>query len=517
MHLLVIAAFALVLATPPQGWPWTPENLPPRTTLLVVAGQLLLFLVLIAVGTVATLRRLRNAGTGESDGQRFFGRFQFAWRLVLLANTVVLVQLTPWVQLVRDTPIGPDGWKIGHLWGVPDLLVLTPFLMAAIGAWAIQFPVDRVIREQGAAAALWEGRPVRPVWRFRQYLLFHIRNGLLLIVVPMAAVLVLRDAQPYYGSALTRWVGDPAVGHLAFLAGVGLVFVVSPLVMCWIWSTEALPPGELRDRLERLCQRIGLRYRRILIWKSEGVMVNAAVMGLAGPLRFILLSDGLLESMDDKKVEAVFGHEAGHVVHYHIPYYLIFAVLSMLVAGGSMLLLLEWLPDSWLYFEAMLPMILLALIWLVGFGWISRRFERQADLYGARCVTPDATRCERPCRVHNRAGNEEDKVDPDPPAANGGHPNQALCSTAAETFAEALERIASLNGIPPEARSWRHSSIASRARFLRSLADDPARLQRFQRLVWSIKAFLAVGIGIALPLTVYLYLIDRLPRQLLGF
>ena len=83
--------------------------------------------------------------------------------------------------------------------------------------------------------------------------------------------------------------------------------------------------------------------------------------------------------------------------------------------------------------------------------------------------------------------------------------------------AEALERIAILNGIAPKARSWRHSSIASRAAFLRALADDPARVQRFQRMVWSIKAFLAVGICIALPLTAYLYWMDRLPRQLLGF
>lgn len=506
MHLLVIAAFALVLATPPQGLPWTLVDLSPRVTLGVVAGQLVLFLLLIAAGTVATLRRLRPAGGGESDGQRFFGRFQLAWRLVLLANTAILVQLTPWVRLVREAPIGPDGWRIGHIWGAPDLLVLTPFLVAAIGAWAVQFPVDRVLRELGAATALWEGRPVRPVWSFRQYLMFHIRNGLLLIVVPMAAVLVLRDAQPYYGSALTRWVGDPVAGHLAFLAGVGVVFALSPLVMCWIWSTETLPPGELRDRLERLCRRINLRYRRILIWKSEGVMVNAAVMGLAGPLRYILLSDGLLESMDDKKVEAVFGHEAGHVVHFHIPYYLIFAVLSMLASGGMMVLLLESLPERWLYFEAMLPMILLAVIWLVGFGWISRRFERQADLYGARCVTPDAALCDRPCRVHTPSSSH-DKAPPD----------HALCRTAAETFAEALERIAILNGIAPKARSWRHSSIASRAAFLRALADDPARVQRFQRMVWSIKAFLAVGICIALPLTAYLYWMDRLPRQLLGF
>src|SRR5690606_775026 len=92
--------------------------------------------------------------------------------------------------------------------------------------------------------------------------------------------------------------------------------------------------GELRERLEDLCRRIGLTYRRILIWESDGMVVNAAVMGLLRPVRYMLLSDGLLEMMDDRKIEAVFGHEAGHVKNRHIQYYLLVAVLSMLLVGG---------------------------------------------------------------------------------------------------------------------------------------------------------------------------------------
>ena len=79
---------------------------------------------------------------------------------------------------------------------------------------------------------------------------------------------------------------------------------------------------------------MGLNYRRILIWESDGMVVNAAVMGLFRPVRYILLSDGLLEMMDDAKIEAVFGHEAGHVKCRHIEFYLLFAVLSMLIVGG---------------------------------------------------------------------------------------------------------------------------------------------------------------------------------------
>jgi STE24 endopeptidase len=60
-------------------------------------------------------------------------------------------------------------------------------------------------------------------------------------------------------------------------------------------------------------------------------------------------------------------------------------------------------------------------------------------------------------------------------------------------FTGALHDVAVLNGIPAEARSWRHSSIASRSRFLHALAQDPVRTQRFERAVQAIKAGILVS------------------------
>jgi hypothetical protein len=55
--------------------------------------------------------------------------------------------------------------------------------------------------------------------------------------------------------------------------------------------------------------------------------------------------------------------------------------------------------------------------------------------------------------------------------------------------------VAILNGIPSEERSWRHSSIGSRIRFLISLAGDPARARAFERLIRRIKTtFLAAAV-----------------------
>jgi hypothetical protein len=63
-----------------------------------------------------------------------------------------------------------------------------------------------------------------------------------------------------------------------------------------------------------------------------------------------------------------------------------------------------------------------------------------------------------------------------------------------------------LNGIPHEERSWRHSSIGSRVRFLTALSGDPARAHRFARSIRRIKRVLLVtAIGGSIVAGVYVW------------
>jgi STE24 endopeptidase len=202
-------------------------------------------------------------------------------------------------------------------------------------------------------------------------------------------------------------------------------------------------------------------------------------MGLFKPVRYVLLSDGLLESMTPQQIEAVFGHEVGHIRHRHIQYFLLFAVCSMLillgVVEGLRVATVRGLVDLSIFAMQATGFGLVMVVWGIGFGWISRRFERQADLFGVACVTPqDQLLCPIPCTVHDQSAVR--------PANDAG-----VCASAVAIFASALERVASLNGIPREERSWRHSSIANRVRFLISLTGDPARAVWFDRLVRRVK------------------------------
>jgi len=498
MQFIVFAAFAIVLSVPDEeGPPWATLTSPVWTWVGVI-GQVVLAGAIGWVCTRLVKVKLEHEPAWLPSAQRRLARANTVIRGVVLVGLGASVYLTDWANLVRS-------WGLAkRIWGLDELVILAPFFAAIVASWMALYPADRAVRQVALELRLWASVPARPVWGLRSYLSFMLRQHVLIIAVPMALIMVANDfvhvyAQQIRGVARGVLWADQAV----LVAIAGLVFLAAPVMLRYIWHTRVLPAGELRDRLERLCARIGLRYRRILIWESDGMVTNAAVMGLFSPVRYILLSDGLLEMMDDEKIEAVFGHEAGHIKHRHIQFYLLFAVLSMLIVGGIMELVM-WAMHCWPGVFSHVPdvqgylqvaaMALIVVIWVLGFGAVSRRFEWQADLFGARSVTPPADACDQPCFVHGTA------LDPEP-----GRRIRPICSTAARRFAEALHRIAVLNGIPLEARSWRHSSIANRVQLLKQYGYDPAAVARLERSVLVIKVLLLVGLVVGLAIAVWLY------------
>lgn len=495
MLFLVFAAFAIVLSVPEDGPPWRRiESV--AGTWAVVIGQVVLAAATGLVYARRVCRRLDRHPERLSSAQQSLAQGGTTLGGVLLAGLVAGIYGTDWVRIVRS-------WEaLPRIWALDEVIILLPFLLSILAGWIALYPADRAIRQVALELSLWSLAPARPVWRLGQYLSFNLRQNVLIIYVPMIPVVIANDFATAYSQQIR------AITHLAWAEQAvmavtsGLVFLIAPVMLRYIWHTRVLPPGELRDRLEALCRRIGLTYRRILIWESDGMVVNAAVMGIAAPVRYILLSDGLIETMDDQKIEAVFGHEAGHVKHRHIEFYMLFAICSMFIVGG-VFELVAWAARTYpAYFPPMklltdylqmASVALMIVIWGLGFGFVSRRFEWQADLFGARSITPPAHACDRPCHLHGTA------APPDGPTS------RALCSTAAHVFADALDRIATLNGIPKEARSWRHSSIANRMRLLEAYARDPANVVRLERAVTAIKIVLIVGtlIGIAVGLWLY--------------
>jgi Zn-dependent protease with chaperone function len=379
-----------------------------------------------------------------------------------------------------------DVWSVGRspLPGL-ELLLLGPFLTALILSWACYYDMECAIYLTTSAEHV-EALPAR--WT---YVSLQIRHNLILIFPPLLLLASQQVILCLFPGLETAWL-FPLLA-VVLLAGV---FVGIPWLLRLFLGLKPLPPGPLRERLRAAAGRLNFRCNDFLLWNTHGTVANAMVTGILPQLRYVVFTDRLLSDLTADEVEAVLGHEIGHIKHHHMLFYLGFLVASMVVVAGVWNTVVPWLGldevanDGLALHELLgavpLLTVLGAYIFLV-FGFVSRRCERQADIYGCRAVSCSAPAC---------SGHAE--------GTTFGPLGRGLCATGIGIFIEALEKVARSNGIsrdrPGWLSSWQHSTIARRVDFLQQMRADPALEGRFQRRVGLVKWGMLLGLAAVLLL-----------------
>jgi len=392
---------------------------------------------------------------------------------------------------------------------VNELLALAPPLAAATATWWSYYPIERRLREQSMIRQIDAGEPIRAVPPRGAYVVEQVRHHLLLMLAPMLAILAWAQAVE---ALLPASMMRRASGTAVVFAGAAAVFALAPMMIRFIWRTDPMPDGALRRRLLELCRRHAVRVRELLVWRTHSGMVNGAVIGLVGPLRYILLTDGLIERLDDRQVEAVMAHELGHVRRRHMPWMAVCAlgtlgaVFTLIDLAASALAgagLIDPVGGSVLTVDPMGhgtaanlatagALVVGIGAWAVAFGYVSRRFERQADTFAVQHLAAKRAEAE----AHGGAGAGRDG-----PAraggASGGGGAAVIDAGSVEAMAGALRSVASLNAAPAGRRSWRHGSIRWRVEYLQSLVGTPidrcAIDGRVRMIQWGCAVLLAAS------------------------
>jgi Zn-dependent protease with chaperone function len=458
-----------------RAWVDTPTRSAALTGLAmasVVAGA--------ALAAQTTRRRLFH----QLDCRETILRRYGAWRFYHLLSLCLLYGLAVyglgWGWAVEHgVPFAPaQGGEPGLAPGA-ELLLLAPFLVSLMLSWACFYDAERAIHDTGPAAD-----PGRPFWSRWAYVGFHVRHNLGLLLVPVLLLILEKAFQRQFPGLQEQWPWHMTALGMLLMA---CLFICLPWILRLVLGLRPLPEGPLRHRLIAAAERLNFRCSNILLWNTRGGVANAMVVGVVPLIRYVLLTDRLISDLSPDEVEAVFGHEVGHVKHHHMVYYLGFLLVSMAVVMAVWQQLADWLDlEAKPQYLAGLPFVaLLGTYIFVVFGFLSRRCERQADIYGCRAVS-----CHRgDCPGHDNALM----------LAAGG---AGLCPTGIRTFIEALEKVARLNGIsrdrPGWLQSWQHSTIARRVEFLQRMLADPAVEPRFQHTVRLVKWILLLGLAAVL-------------------
>lgn len=383
-----------------------------------------------AVGAV-TLYALLTAAVLRSSRRPGLARMGLRWlALVLYAAVVYVFHYPLWV------------WAIG-LEGSPvrgSLVTLAPLL----ALFAVQAMIG-ILFDPRQRGRFWSAA----AFTFRGFAAFSL--------VPVALMLSIDGLlQGVEGFRKASFV-FPVAGWGLGLATMLILVLLLPFLIRVAYGARPLPSGPLRDRLVGLCASTGFRCRDLLVLRTGGArMANAFIVGAAGPARFIFFTDAIVEGMTAESLECVLAHEIAHSKRGHLRAFLL-ATLGFAFVNAA---ILEGLDEAGFPAAAALGLVTVwaGLFWVGLFGWVSRRFETEADLAAGK-------------------------------TAPAGIPGMV----------EALARVADLNRVPTWAWGWRHWSIERRVGILLDVQANPAVGEAFERRCagWRRKVSLFLLVGLA--------------------
>lgn len=430
----------------------------------------------VGISLLFEILRIRLDRTGRSRNIILAERLLSLGRALIVSVHAYAIIDLGWSQTARQLSFNIPVLR--------ELISALPPLVAFVVLYWAYAPIQRRVRQALLWRHLHQGDPILPD-RSRGALVWeHVRHSILLGLIPLLM--------------LTAWhqVGELARLHQLVnfgnwtdaalliwqVSGVFVVLAISPWILRFVWDTVPLAGGPLRESVESVFARNSVTTREVLVWQTSSGILNGALMGIIPRARYVLFTDALLQLLPLRQVEAVAAHEAGHGRLHHLPWLLGSTIVSSLVGAACFAIYLEVFrpPESW-----MLTAIAIAASAGLGFfvlGFVSRRFELQADAFAAKDLS----------RFQPAA---EEGIPPLPASAEVTHESAA-------SMIDALETVSRLNGISPERFTWRHGTVRARQSHLASIVGVPLAKLPIDRAVARLKIATLTAAGAILLLLV---------------
>lgn len=207
---------------------------------------------------------------------------------------------------------------------------------------------------------------------------------------------------------------------------LGAMIVFFPFLLVHCWDCEPLT----NTSLEEIAKKAKFSHAGFKVWNTPGV--TAAIIGLTPLFRYVLLTKPLISRLSPEALEAVVAHEIGHSKNHHL-------IWSPIILSGS-LVPLFFVDSPSIPFYIFYALFILLYFRFI-FGFYSRLFEREADLFGLKIGIP------------------------------------------LPAMQDALDQVGVASGLTHRIPSWHHFSLYERIEFLKEAEKDPALEKEHSRRV----------------------------------
>lgn len=292
---------------------------------------------------------------------------------LLFVRTALTVAVVLALELLgRD--LDGAGWAgAAALWAV----------LAVVALDLVSLPLD-----------LWHGHLRERAWGFStQTLRGWTADRLKGLAISVALAAAAWTALVALARAWPWWWFVPAAAGAAHV--VLFLLFVAPIVLEPIFNSfRPLEDAGLAQRLSALAERVGAPVRTVLVADASRRTnkVNAYVSGL-GASRRVVVWDTLLDAADPDGIALVVAHELGHRKLRHV----VKLTVAAMAAAVAVVIVLRGVltaPRGRDLPVAVLVLLAAQVVLLPLLSALSRRFERQADVFALR-ATGELTTFER--------------------------------------------------------------------------------------------------------------------------
>jgi Zn-dependent protease with chaperone function len=176
---------------------------------------------------------------------------------------------------------------------------------------------------------------------------------------------------------VSNWkAGSRYTGSLIILAAASTTFLARLLRKSLRSSQYSVTRGELRDRIFELARRAGVKLKQIYVLPEGSAQLSNA---FARSDNAVILTGSLLRHLSKREVDAIMGHEIGHLKERHPHRKGIITLVTLVVANfiagalSSMIDMHRWMPAMFSFVIAGSTVFL---------HFLSRGKERHADAIG---------------------------------------------------------------------------------------------------------------------------------------
>ncbi len=214
------------------------------------------------------------------------------------------------------------------------------------------------------------------LWTYPSYLIFKFRYTFFILGIWLPGILITS-----YINSENSIISENDVELYTSILFIVVAWIF-PVFLRKFWGCTKLEDKELIEKIQALANNAGVKIRGIYLWSLGGKSIpNAAMVGFLPPFQYLFISHGLINKLNEDEVLGVVGHELGHLKKRHILFYLLMSITLL----GTLEPVIFAVLNNRIYTIVCLVGVFFLYIRFI-FGWFSRRFEREADLYSAELL-----------------------------------------------------------------------------------------------------------------------------------